>query len=262
MISDSHAALADATGCAGLVTQRYELLAPEMSQLPVFTFDGDAPTSSAPRPRSTQTRRVERTLNELSVELPENLSLHPADAQSYLHLLTRVLEDRLITNDEFNALLACAQALSLSSDDVERIHLAYLTALRTRFLQDGSLSESEGRDLEAVTALLGVSGTVVEEADTPEPLQFAAAEDLAGLSVCFTGELESTICGAPISRSRAQELATNAGLQIKSGVSKKLDILVVVDPDSLSGKARKARDLGVRIMAEQAFWEALDVDVD
>ncbi|MGB1584249.1 MAG: exonuclease domain-containing protein, partial [Solirubrobacterales bacterium] len=261
-LSESHEALADAHGCAGLVTQRYDFMAPEMSLVPVFAFDGAMTTSSVPRPRSTQTRRVERSLKELCVELPQSAELHPADTHSYLQLLTRVLEDRRITNEEYDALLACAQALSLSSEDVERIHLAYLSALQTRFLKDGSLSESENRDLDAVTALLGVSGGSPEPDYSPEGLLTAPVEDLAGMSVCFTGELESTICGAPISRSRAQELATNAGLQIKSGVSKKLDVLVVVDPDSLSGKARKARDLGVRIMAEQAFWEALDVSVD
>jgi DNA polymerase-3 subunit epsilon len=40
-------------------------------------------------------------------------------------------------------------------------------------------------------------------------------------------------------------------------VTKALDVLVVADPNSQSGKAAKARSYGTRIMAEAAFWQAL-----
>lgn len=60
-------------------------------------------------------------------------------------------------------------------------------------------------------------------------------------------------------RNEAEDLARAADLIVKSGVSKKLDILVCADPHSQSSKARKARDYGVRIMAEEAFWRALGV---
>jgi DNA polymerase-3 subunit epsilon len=42
-------------------------------------------------------------------------------------------------------------------------------------------------------------------------------------------------------------------------VSGKTDVLVCADPDpdSQSGKARKARALGVRMIGEAVFWESL-----
>ncbi|WP_407937436.1 BRCT domain-containing protein, partial [Modestobacter caceresii] len=40
-------------------------------------------------------------------------------------------------------------------------------------------------------------------------------------------------------------------------VTKALDVLVVVDPESLSGKAEKARSCGTRIMTEASFWRAV-----
>jgi DNA polymerase III subunit epsilon len=43
------------------------------------------------------------------------------------------------------------------------------------------------------------------------------------------------------------------GLIAKRSVSKKLDILVVADPNTLSGKAKKARDYNTRIIAENVF---------
>lgn len=54
----------------------------------------------------------------------------------------------------------------------------------------------------------------------------------------------------------AEELA-EAGFVVKSGVSKKLDRLVAADPDSLSGKARKARDYGIPVVGEEYVWSHL-----
>jgi DNA polymerase-3 subunit epsilon len=51
-------------------------------------------------------------------------------------------------------------------------------------------------------------------------------------------------------------------LVIANGVTKSLDVLVVADPDTLSGKATKARAYGTRIVAEAAFWPAIGVDTD
>jgi DNA polymerase-3 subunit epsilon len=44
---------------------------------------------------------------------------------------------------------------------------------------------------------------------------------------------------------------------VKANVSKGLDVLVVADPDTQSGKATKARQLGTRVMAEPVFWQAI-----
>ncbi len=83
-----------------------------------------------------------------------------------------------------------------------------------------------------------------------------------GKSVCFTGDSCCSVDGQTLTREDASLLAAAQGLTVLKGVTKKLDILVVADPDSQSGKARKARDYGTRIMAERAFWEHLGVTVD
>jgi DNA polymerase-3 subunit epsilon len=49
---------------------------------------------------------------------------------------------------------------------------------------------------------------------------------------------------------------------VKTSVSRKLDVLVLADPDSRSGKAKTADELGVRKMAESVFWRALGVEID
>jgi len=75
---------------------------------------------------------------------------------------------------------------------------------------------------------------------TPEPyIPPSATGPLAGISVCFTGIRDKTLEGAIVA----------AGGTIKSSVSRTLDILVAKDPTSVSGKAKKARGLGVEVLS-------------
>ena len=68
-------------------------------------------------------------------------------------------------------------------------------------------------------------------------------------SICFTGALET------LSRSEAQKLAVESGFEVKSGVTKGLTYLVIADPNSTSSKARKARELGTKLLSEKEFLE-------
>ena len=84
----------------------------------------------------------------------------------------------------------------------------------------------------------------------------------AGKSVCFTGSIQSKINGSLITKKVAYEIAVSKGLLIKQGVVKKLDYLVLADVNSQSGKAKKARKYGVTLIAENAFWNMLGVQVE
>jgi DNA polymerase-3 subunit epsilon len=44
-----------------------------------------------------------------------------------------------------------------------------------------------------------------------------------------------------------------------SSVSKQTGLLVCADPHTQSGKATKARALGIRVISEAVFWDALSV---
>ena len=88
------------------------------------------------------------------------------------------------------------------------------------------------------------------------------AEQWTGKGVCFTGECSCHIRGQLISREMAEELALKNGLIVMPSVTKKLDVLVVADPNTQSGKANKARQYGIRIVHEPAFWRSLGISVD
>jgi len=190
------------------------------------------------------------------------------DTAAYLELLDRALEDRRITAIEAEALAETAADWGLDSGQVHRAHEDFFDAVLAAAAGDGVITELEYKDLQLVGALLRLDRNSVEgrindaQLTEPSPQTVPVPVSLAGMSVCFTGALYGRIGGELITRTEAQQFAEKAGLVVRSGVSKGLDLLVVADPDSQSGKARKARDYGTRVMAEQVFWSTLGVVTD
>jgi len=58
-------------------------------------------------------------------------------------------------------------------------------------------------------------------------------------------------------RSDIEEQLARAGFTPHRAVTKKVALLVAADPDSLSGKAKKARDYGIPIVGEDYLWNVL-----
>jgi DNA polymerase-3 subunit epsilon len=63
---------------------------------------------------------------------------------------------------------------------------------------------------------------------------------------------------AGIPRDELEMRAANDGLRVTSAVSRKTGLVVAADPDSESAKARRARELGVPLIAEPVFLAMLD----
>ena len=75
---------------------------------------------------------------------------------------------------------------------------------------------------------------------------------LKGKSFCFTGELKT------MKRNQAEERVKILGGSSKASVVKDLSYLVTNDPESGSGKNKKARELGIPIINEEEFLQLLD----
>ncbi len=89
-------------------------------------------------------------------------------------------------------------------------------------------------------------GVNFEQTDEDKPLKAAEDGVLAGKTILFTGTL------LHMGRKEAEEKAARAGAQNISGVSSKLNILVV--GEKAGSKLKKAKDLGtVQILDEEAF---------
>ena len=195
----------------------------------------------------------------------------PEGETEYRGLLWRVLEDGRIEESECESLIEVATHWGLSFERITAIHLDYLSRLATAAWADHHITETESRELQLTAQLLGF-GTLTNEqlndllhasekhprAEQPP----TAGEDWTGKTVCFTGECCCSIRNQLISREVAEQLAASRGLRVQPGVTKKLDILVVSDPNSQSSKAKKARQYGTRILHEPVFWRSLGIMVD
>jgi DNA polymerase III epsilon subunit-like protein len=213
---------------------------------------------------------LEHLLDNITAEtMPRDLD---AAALDYIGLLDRVLEDRRIDDCEVEELSEMAGHWGLDANQVLRVHRLYVDHVAAAAVADGIVTEAERRDLAMVCHLLGDSRTDldailseaskgIEDTDFPSPMQSADREISAGTTVCFTGMSCCSLSGKPISRAKAARLAEEANLEVLSGVTKKLDILVVADPNTQSGKAKKAREYGTRVLHEPVFWAAIGVDV-
>ena len=71
---------------------------------------------------------------------------------------------------------------------------------------------------------------------------------LSGKSFCFTGAME-------YKRKDLQAMVTAQGGTNLDSVTKGLSYLVIADPDSTSGKAKKARELGIALISPEQFLE-------
>ncbi len=181
---------------------------------------------------------------------------------AYVGLLDRKLEDRRLDEGELGALTDVAVHWGLSANAVASIHRRYIAGLRDLALADGQLTEVEREDLAVMAALLGADDSATVAAVGPTLPMPDRRSEFIGKTVCFTGSSVCSIDGVPLDRATQELLSAEAGLVPLGGVTKKLDLLVLADAASNSGKARKARDYGTRLVAERAFWVALGVRID
>ncbi|MFC3896501.1 exonuclease domain-containing protein [Lentzea rhizosphaerae] len=155
----------------------------------------------------------------------------------YLDVLDRALVDRHLSVDEQEELLDVAQALDLGLPQVMELHRGYLAALAEVAWEDGRLSADEEADLRLVASLLGV--------DVAEVLRPSVRLSLGDL-VVFTGEMREP-------RDVWESRASSAGLTVKGGVTKRTALVIAADPDTMSGKADKARAYGIPVVSEDLF---------
>lgn len=183
---------------------------------------------------------------------------------AYANLLERALEDRLFSAQEMQALSDLASALDLDGGAIRSVHRRMLERLIRAYLADSLLAQEEIADLQNVARLLGLSeeldgrvAAVKQDCMKATAVHDAAERSLAGLSVCFTGEIEQTYRGRRVTREDVEQIAAQAGMEVRGSVTKQLDLLVCADPATESGKAKKARIYGTRIMHAAEFLRQL-----
>jgi DNA polymerase-3 subunit epsilon len=181
-----------------------------------------------------------------------------ASVEGYLAVLDRALEDRRLVAAEAESLRDLAISLGIGADALVAAHQTYLRALAVAAWADGVVTEAELADLEEVARLLGLPASVVDaelaaaQAITPEMSVPVNERKLHfGDAVCITGDTSTP-------RNELEVRASRAGLRVTSAVSRKTRLVVAAEPDSESAKARRARELGIPLVAEPVFLALLD----
>jgi DNA polymerase-3 subunit epsilon len=209
-------------------------------------------------------------IERITLKLPEYGG--PAEYLDYLALLDRCLLDRSLSAHESNALVGLAEELGLDRNTCVALHLEYFESLARVAWADGILTADEIADLAAVGRILDIPATALTDAlqqpSASRHAEQAGAEPAAaggpptvdiprfvlesGDRIVLTGEMTR-------GRDDWHHELTARGYLPAPAVTKKVKLVVAADPDSLSGKARKARDYGIPVVSEQGLVQLLGV---
>jgi DNA polymerase-3 subunit epsilon len=261
-IQHAHSALDDARAAARLLayylaaddrflrTWSDVIRAARQSRWPGLTPSGVACVTRT----SSAASAGDHFLSRLVARVPRR-EIHPS-ANSYLAVLDKALLDRQLSLHEQDELVSAAEMMGISRGEALLLHKAYLAGLVRIATEDGSVTAAERDELESVALLLGLGAADVNEALSgnvrASDFEVGGFVLKPGEAVVFTGEAPG------IDRLALEYQARSLGLRVTSAVSGKTSLLVAADPDSFSGKARKARDLGVPIVDYETYRKMID----
>ena len=237
---DQHRALSDARATHGLLAAIYS----GEDGLPA-RFDQRVPAGI---PRTLRRESVSAGSAAMAPLRP-GLRYPTSDegALSYLATVDTYLDDLVLSELERCSLDELAVELRIDAADRGRLHLDYVLALAGAAARDGVVTDREHSMIQAVANALGVDAGMV-----PDITELATVTSLDGQRICFTGQ--AIVDGRLIDRASLEALAARHGVQPVASVSRKgCDALVAADPSSASGKAQKARGLGIPIISIDEF---------
>lgn len=174
----------------------------------------------------------------------------PPQADTYLALLDRALCDRHVSATEADALVELAAQLGIIRSTAIELHRGYLRALAAAALADGVVTDAERRDLACVAALLSLPAEEVDAALRSQPT--AAVPAAVGFRL-RTGDPVVLTGSFAESKQYWAHRVEAAGLTVAAGVTKKTALVVAADPDSMSGKAAKARQYGIPVIGAESL---------
>ena len=245
----AHSALADAQATAELFTHLIEdgadlLISSAALDLPAFEY----PASGALYARPSSTSTPQATSGQWLANISARISKRGAGGvEQYRKLLTAALADKELSRTEIHQLGQQAERDGLGRDDLLSIHEEFLRQIAIEAWLDGIITDEERATITTLAEQLGLSESLASELlATPQQGDSGPGIQLkVGDRVTFTGQLD-------LPREEWAKRAEAVGLSV-GGVTKKSALLIAANPDSMSGKARKARDYGVPIVGEKTF---------
>ena len=147
--------------------------------------------------------------------------------------------------------MTLSESLGISRSTAEELHIKYMIAMLAAAWDDGVVTAEEEADLRIVGELLDISQEsitrgLVGPVSGQDAKTGAAVQSLvlsAGDKVVLTGDMARD-------RGDIESDLRAAGFVPHPAITKAVKLLVSADPDSLSGKARKARSYGIPVVGE------------
>ena len=195
-------------------------------------------------------------LNRIAAQMPEFTGAE--EDEEYLILLDRAMLDRHLSSTEQQELVSLAEGLGIPRQRCMELHTYYLEQLVTAAWADGVITPDEHAELLLVASVLGVHGEVVERGLAAKPATAIKGPMRASYSVAAGDVIVLT---GTMTRPR-EEFAIalqTLGYTVADNVTKKTTLVVAADPDSLSGKAAKARKNGIPVVGEDFLFTGLGV---
>lgn len=253
--AQAHSALADARAAAGLLKHLLQCggvpppWASEISGADEFPWPEIVSSEVRLTVReSAAPRRPAAWLDRIVARMPRHDDIR---VESYLEVLESALLDHYLSRHEEEALVRMAEELGLSRSVLNEIHREYLRSMAVVALADGVVTDDERADLLQVAELCGLSTKEVEVALTMAPVRQVCAEFAlaAGDVLCLTGTMRRP-------RTEWEAELCERGFVVGQ-LTRRTRVLIAADPDSASGKAKKAREYGVPIINEDALARLL-----
>jgi DNA polymerase-3 subunit epsilon len=264
-LDDAHEALADARATALLLGAYLEAGRDDRAWWDQWgEFASRAPWPAPAHPPRDWMARTRASAGSRQPTLLDRATDRAAPLQggaaeiAYAAMLDQALADGYLSLDESGQLHELARAVGLAEADRRGVQLRYFEALADAAWSDGVLSLAERKQLQAVGTMLDIPSRATEAALRTRVMAGGAAvpagprADGLGASdvVVLTGEMSEP-------REALEARVASTGAQVGRGVTKRTTLLAAADPDSLSGKAQKARQYGIEIVDEVALRRLL-----
>ena len=180
---------------------------------------------------------------------------YPLTELGYIDLLDRALDDLWVSSDELVELSTLAKLAGIGPSRLPDLHRLYVEDLYVAATRDGVITDDEFRQLDAVSHTLGFRlGELFPDFEELRPPPVMVTEVGAGTRVAFTGTAVDPITGTKLDRSELASICRAAGLVAEDRLTKaSTQLLVASDPDSQSGKAKKARQWGIPVVSVVDF---------
>jgi NAD-dependent DNA ligase len=244
--AEAHRALTDARSTAMLLS-RAKVEPGEVSVAQISFKSGKPFSRTISRTAfepvdSRKTSRIRRIMHTL--EVPNGTSAQ----MSYMDALTSALSDLHLDLVEKSSLIEWAESLGLSSSDVKNIHREYLVNFVEAAKRDGIVTQEESQQIDSLADLLEVSNPLEHQEMIANPVNVQV-----GMRVCFTGTAMEPD-GKEIPRETLEARAIKFGLIPVGSVTKKAcDLVVAADVNSMSSKAKRAKEWGIPVLGVLDF---------